>query len=86
MFCSKCGEKLAIRPFTPREKAVFGLMIVGLKNSEIAKELSLTEGTVKVYISHMYDKLGCSSKYEMLKWHYEGRLGFHVCQPKTEEA
>ena len=39
---------------TPRESQLVNLLSRGLKNKEIAAELGLTEGTVKVYLAHLF--------------------------------
>jgi DNA-binding NarL/FixJ family response regulator len=40
-----------------RELAVIRLVATGLRNKEIAKALSITEGTVKAHLHSVYDKL-----------------------------
>jgi DNA-binding NarL/FixJ family response regulator len=49
---------------TEREKEVLQLVAKGLSNKEVAYTLSLTEGTVRVYVSHIFDKLNVSSRTE----------------------
>lgn len=50
---------------TPRERAISGLVAQGLRNREIARELGMTEGTVKVYLHRMYDKLSVGNRTEL---------------------
>ncbi len=50
---------------TAREKAVVGLIARGLRNRDIASELGLTEGTVKVYLHRIYEKLRVNSRTEL---------------------
>jgi DNA-binding NarL/FixJ family response regulator len=45
-----------------REREVYDLVCVGLSNREIAKRLYITEGTVKVHVHHVFDKLGVRSR------------------------
>jgi LuxR family transcriptional regulator, maltose regulon positive regulatory protein len=45
-----------------REREVYDLVCAGLSNREIAKRLFITEGTVKVHVHHMFDKLGVRSR------------------------
>lgn len=47
---------------TPREKDVFDLLAKGITNREIAEQLNLSEGTVRVYLSTIYSKLGVNSR------------------------
>ena len=45
-----------------REREVYDLVCVGLSNREIAGKLFISEGTVKVHLHHVYDKLGIRSR------------------------
>lgn len=60
------AERLAQRSFmtdlTPRELDVLRLMSRGRSNREIGDELSLTEGTVKGYVSTILDKLHAADR------------------------
>jgi two-component system, NarL family, nitrate/nitrite response regulator NarL len=42
---------------TPREIAIVNLAARGLRNKEIASQLNITEGTVKLHLHNIYDKL-----------------------------
>ena len=51
-----------VEPLTEREKDVFRLLVRGLSNTEIARELIITVGTVKRHVNSIYGKLGVSSR------------------------
>lgn len=51
---------------TKTEIRVLGL--IEKQNAEIAKELFLSEGTIKNHISNIYSKLGVSSRVEAAAW------------------
>lgn len=51
---------------TPREEQVVALVAEGLSNRQIAQELSLSEHTVKKYLFRVFDKLGISSRVELV--------------------
>ena len=53
-------------PLTPREQEVVKLVTEGMKNHEIALELGLTQHTVRNYISRIFEKLGVSSRVELV--------------------
>ena len=53
-------------PLTEREKQVLGLIANGKNTKEIAKELYLTTGTVRNYISIIFDKLDVSNRVEAI--------------------
>ena len=56
----------AARPaLAPRERQIIRFVRRGLRNREIAKELGVTEGTVKVYLHAVFEKLGVSSRTEL---------------------
>jgi len=51
---------------TKREADVVRLAVEGLSNHEIARELGLTEHTVKNYLFRIFDKLGVSNRVELV--------------------
>ena len=50
---------------TRREGQLVSLLAQGLKNKEIAASLLITEGTVKVYLSRLFKKLGVNDRFEL---------------------
>lgn len=50
---------------TPRERDLVDLVRRGMRNREIAEELGVTEGTVKVYLHTLFDKLGVDNRTEL---------------------
>ncbi len=50
---------------TPREGELVTLLSQGLKNKELAAALMITEGTVKVYLSRLFHKLGVKDRFEL---------------------
>lgn len=53
-------------PLSKREQEVAQLVSEGLSNREIAKQLNLSEHTVKNYLFHIFEKLGMSSRVELV--------------------
>ena len=51
---------------TPREEQVVALVADGLSNREVARELGLSEHTVKKYLFRIFDKLGVSTRVELV--------------------
>ena len=51
---------------TGREEQVVALVADGLSNREIARELGLSEHTIKKYLFRIFDKLGVSSRVELV--------------------
>jgi DNA-binding NarL/FixJ family response regulator len=51
---------------TPREEQVVALVAEGLGNRQIARELILSEHTIKKYLFRIFEKLGVSSRVELV--------------------
>ena len=51
-----------------RERQIVHLIQQAKSNKEIAYELSLTVGTVKEYIYHIFRKLGVTNRTELALW------------------
>ena len=51
-------------PLTAREREVLGLLGQGLSNKMIARDLRISEHTVKFHVSSIYAKLGAASRTE----------------------
>ena len=52
-------------PLTRRERELIELVRQGLRNRDIAAELGVTEGTVKVYLHAIFDKLRVENRTEL---------------------
>lgn len=62
-----------IDTLTARERSVLALLAQGMSNKQIARQLDLTEGTVKGYVSQVLDKLGVADRTQAaLLAHKEG--------------
>jgi DNA-binding CsgD family transcriptional regulator len=55
-----------MRLLTPREEQVAALVADGLSNREVARALCLSEPTIKKYRLRIFDKLGISSRVELV--------------------
>ena len=60
---------------TPRERDVVRLVAEGMRNQEIALQLNLTEHTVRNYMLRIFDKLGISSRVELVLYAFSGAEG-----------
>lgn len=49
----------------PRELQLIGFVRKGMRNREIAEQLGVTEGTVKVYLHTIFEKLDLSNRTEL---------------------
>lgn len=55
---------LAATQLTPREMEVIGLLVEGLSNKEMARQLSVSPRTVNFHLDNIYSKLGVNSRTE----------------------
>ncbi|MBR3735603.1 MAG: response regulator transcription factor, partial [Lachnospiraceae bacterium] len=51
---------------TEREREIASLLVEGLSNRQIADKLFISEGTVKNYISSIYDKTGIHDRVKLV--------------------
>jgi len=51
---------------TPREEQVVALVADGMSNRSVASELGLSEHTIKKYLLRIFDKVGISSRVELV--------------------
>jgi DNA-binding NarL/FixJ family response regulator len=63
---SKLMERLTRVQLTGREMAVLRLVAAGKPNREIGEELNISEGTVKIHMSHLFEKLGATSRTDVV--------------------
>ena len=52
-------------PLAPRERQLIWFVRKGLRNKENAEQLGVTEGTVKVYLHAIFEKLGVGNRTEL---------------------
>ena len=52
---------------TPREIEVVGMVAKGLSNKEIGARLFIAEGTVKIHLHNIYEKLGIARRAELVR-------------------
>jgi|SRR5438552_2544644 len=52
----------ALPALTNRERQIMGLVSEGLSNKEIGRRLNITDGTIKVHLHHIFQKLDISNR------------------------
>jgi two-component system, NarL family, nitrate/nitrite response regulator NarL len=76
-----CARRVAL---TQRESQLVSLLSLGLKNKEIATALSISEGTVKVYFSRLFEKVGVKDRFELALFGLKNLTTGHL--PSTEKS
>jgi len=52
----------AVKALTDRERQIVRLVSEGLSNKEIGRRLKITDGTIKVHLHHVFEKLQVSNR------------------------
>lgn len=63
------------RLLTPREREIVGMVTSGLRNRALAERLGISEGTVKIHLHRIYEKLGVSGRLELVLFAQKHQLG-----------
>ena len=59
---SQLADSVPRPPLSSREMEILTLIAKGKSNKEIAADLTISEGTVRVHASNLFAKLGCSDR------------------------
>ena len=74
------AKTVVITALSKREMEIVRLAASGLSNCEVGQRLSLSESTVKNYLVRVYEKLGISTRIELILY----ILSYHQ-SPESEE-
>ena len=61
---ARLADRVAGSQLSARETEVLRLMVSGRRNRDIGKMLDITEGTVKLHVSSILEKLGADDRTE----------------------
>ena len=56
---------------TPRETEIVQMVAQGLRNRIIGERLSISEGTVKIHLHNIYEKVKVNGRLELVLWAQE---------------
>jgi two-component system nitrate/nitrite response regulator NarL len=66
MLRREAGLRDLRQALTNRELDIVRMIVLGLRNAEIAGRLCVSEGTVKSHLHHVYEKLGVNGRMDLL--------------------
>jgi DNA-binding NarL/FixJ family response regulator len=70
----EAGTREVAAKLTPQEMTIVRLVAGGLRNKEIADKLHISEGTVKVHLHNIFEKLEVDSRLALLRYAQEKGL------------
>lgn len=70
----EAGTREVAAKLTPQEVTIVRLVAGGLRNKEIADKLHISEGTVKVHLHNIFEKLKVDSRLALLRYAQEKGL------------
>jgi DNA-binding NarL/FixJ family response regulator len=68
MLRREAGARSIATLITKRESAILRMVVNGSRNKDIANTLFISEGTVKVHLHNIYEKLGVESRLALLRY------------------
>lgn len=68
MLQREAGARELSQTLTTREADVVRMVVQGLRNKEIAERLFVSEGTVKVHLHNIYEKLDIDGRMALVMW------------------
>jgi DNA-binding NarL/FixJ family response regulator len=68
LLARQSAERGAVAALTRRELEVARLVAQGLSNKAVAAKLSITEGTAKLHVHHVYEKLGLDGRMALARF------------------
>lgn len=79
-------DSRGIRLLSKREGDVVRLVADGLSNKDISTQLALSEHTVRNYLFHIFDKLGISTRVELVLYWLQQQSSGPSVAPATDAA
>ena len=65
---------MLVTPLTPRELTVARMVTEGMPNKKIASQLFISEGTAKLHLHHIYQKLQCPGRMSLQRYMQDNGL------------
>lgn len=62
------GKRAALELLTARELEIIRCTAAGLRNKEVADRLAISEGTVKIHLHNIFEKVGVEGRVALTIW------------------
>jgi two-component system, NarL family, nitrate/nitrite response regulator NarL len=72
----------AVTTLTDRERQIMRLVSEGLSNKEIGRRLNITDGTIKVHLHHIFQKLEISNRTVLAAFAISHNDRMHLAEDK----
>ncbi|MDQ6616682.1 MAG: response regulator transcription factor [Actinomycetota bacterium] len=69
------AQRKAAEDLTPRERQVLGALCTGLANKQIARQLGISEKTVKSHLTNVFTRIGVQDRTQAALWAQRHGLG-----------
>jgi two-component system nitrate/nitrite response regulator NarL len=73
----------SVTVLTDRERQIMHLVAKGLSNKEIGRRLNITDGTIKVHLHHIFEKLEISNRTTLAALVMTQRETIHTPPPEN---
>jgi DNA-binding CsgD family transcriptional regulator len=70
-------------PLSERESQLLTLVASGMTNRQVSRTMSISEGTVKVYLSKLFRKTGARNRYQLALFGIRNMSGSTDAAPLT---
>ena len=80
------GRPVTDVDLTERERQTLALIAEGYSNKLIARELGISDGTVKIYVKHLLSKLQLHSRLELAAWAHRGGFLRRHAAPRADSG
>jgi len=81
-FSKESTERSQTDKLSPREMEILALVAKGRSNKEVSNELKISEGTVRIHLAHIYEKLHVHCRTEAAAKYFQSQpAGARVAAP-----
>ena len=83
-FLQDSGDRSQTDKLSPREMEILALVAKGRSNKEVSSELKISEGTVRIHLAHIYEKLHVRCRTEAAAKYFQSQPAGAKMVPPTK--